>query len=551
MASTSNLVSDLRSTANSFKSGVQTRAEKMKTALNKIDTTVTSVEKKMKDLRSDIVKGEESAIAQENLMAIEEKINKQLGSYIRIRRSVLGVIKDFDINLARESTISKLSEELWLSSSRYWLSSAFIAISAWVQNNEELCQNAVKEALRRDKIRTPLFFCLLNLRFGDHRASRAWLKEFFYAIDGAHPPRETAILIQSYLYGVFGKDPQLDATLQDAVNRWTEDIGNDKEMSDELVEDFCDYIKTLPTKNSDAPSGVLYDCCSNLNELENSFKEASRYESALARIKELDAVEEGNILGPEDIVKKVDKLLDDLVNSYDEEEQQLRNEKKYYELVKAHDGDREAAKQAYDKYIEKFGGDKVNISKQMLRWAVYPENEDISVQKYAMQKTKDWYVRAVNNYDAEIKNQVPKNFNLTIDLWNDVVDGKDREAIKKNMHDKFMEARSKEVIFTKRNIVFSALAAILLIVGCVFSMITYSMGASWFFVGYIVGPVSFAVFGGIVAYTTIHKVRAFPKRIEKANKTLDKCLDEIDNYRNVVEKELAIKDDILKGLDNL
>ena len=158
MAGTYELVNRLESTANSFAQGVNTQANKMNSALNKIDTTVNNVDQKMTQLRKMIIEGEEKQLAHENVLKLEQKINEQLNSYLQTRRSVLGVIKDFDINLARGSTITKLSEELWMSSSRYWLSYAFIAISAWIQDNKELCQNAVSEALRRDASRTSLFF---------------------------------------------------------------------------------------------------------------------------------------------------------------------------------------------------------------------------------------------------------------------------------------------------------------------------------------------------------------------------------------------------------
>lgn len=549
MASTTELVNRLNSTANAFANGVKTQAEKMNAALNKIDSTVNNVDQKMTQLRKMIIEGEEKQLAHENVLKLEQKINEQLNSYIQTRRSVLGVIKDFDINLARGSTITKLSEELWMSSSRYWLSYAFIAISAWVQDNKELCENAVSEAIRRDPSRSALFFCLLNLRFGDHVAARSWLYEFFGAVDSLHPPRETALLIQAYIYGVFGRDVQLDSFIQMTMDRWVNEIGSEKEMSEELAADYGKFIRNLPVGKSDIPSGTLYEHCSNLNELENSYQNASRFQSVLKRIKKLEDAPVVN--GTGDFVAKIDKLLDDLVNNYDEEELQLRNEQKFYKLIMEHEGDVEAAKKEYAQYLETFNEANSNISKQMFRWAIYPEGEDISVQKFAMQKTKTWLVEAVKTYDREIKNEVPENFNLSIDLWADVTDGKDREAVKKTIHDRFMEARSKEVVFTKRNVVLSVLAVVFLIVGCAAGMIMQAADVSLFYIGYIAGPALFLVFFAVVLATTLAKVKSFPKRIEKAQQILDKCLDEIDNYRAVIEKEYGVKDEILRTLENL
>ena len=418
-----------------------------------------------------------------------------------------------------------------------------------MQDNKELCENAVSEAIRRDPSRSALFFCLLNLRFGDHVAARSWLYEFFGAVDSLHPPRETALLIQAYIYGVFGRDVQLDSFIQMTMDRWVNEIGSEKEMSEELAADYGKFIRNLPVGKSDIPSGTLYEHCSNLNELENSYQNASRFQSVLKRIKKLEDAPVVN--GTGDFVAKIDKLLDDLVNNYDEEELQLRNEQKFYKLIMEHEGDVEAAKKEYAQYLETFNEANSNISKQMFRWAIYPEGEDISVQKFAMQKTKTWLVEAVKTYDREIKNEVPENFNLSIDLWADVTDGKDREAVKKTIHDRFMEARSKEVVFTKRNVVLSVLAVVFLIVGCAAGMIMQAADVSLFYIGYIAGPALFLVFFAVVLATTLAKVKSFPKRIEKAQQILDKCLDEIDNYRAVIEKEYGVKDEILRTLENL
>ena len=545
MASTQQLVSQLRSTVDSFQKGVTVQADKMHTAVNKIDSTVRNVDQKIKNLRTMIIQGEEKQLAHENVLQFDQRINEQLKSYITTRKSVMGVIKDFDINLARGSTISELSNELWMTTSRYWLSYAFIAISAWIQDDKELCTNAVKEAVRRDPVKSSLFFCLLNLRFSEHVTAREWLYEYFDAVDSLHPPRETALLIQAYLYGVFGRDPQLDSYMQATMERWMSEIGADHEMATELVQDYGKYVSNLPVRKIKVEDNFLSADCANKGELDATLAAATRFSGVYNRIKQLENAPV--VTGKGDFVAKIDKLLDDLVTNYDDEELKLRNEQKFYKLVMDHEGDVEAAKKEYAAFMETVAA-AANISKQMLRWAVYPQGEDASVQKFAMQKTKAWLQEAVRNYDREVRTSAPTNFKLSIDLWEDVTDGKDREAVKKTMHDRFMEARSKEVVFTKPNIVLSVLAVLFLIIGCVAGMlITVPLG--W--LGYVVGGGLFVIFLLIVILPTVGKLKKFPKRIAKAQAELDKCLDEIDGYRQAIEKELAVKDEVLKKLENL
>lgn len=544
MASTSSYVSQLNNVVSSLQSGVQTQAQKVDAALVKIDNTVNNVAKKIENLRRTIIEGEEKQIAHENVLKIEQQINEQLRDYLVVRKSVLGVIKDFDINLARDKTINELSEEVWMSSSRYWLSYAFIAVSAWIQDSKEVCMNAVSEALRRDPTKTALFFCLLNMRFSRHTEAREWLYEYFGAVDSAHPPRETALLIQAYLYGVFGHDSQLDAFVQNTVERWINELNTDTLISSELVENYGKYVNNLPTGKSGFSSDVLDENCANIKDMEASLLAAGRYKAALQRVDQLDKV--GEVNADSNFIKSIDKLLDDLVSNYDDEELRLQNEKKLYELIMQHEGNVEAAKKEFAAYTQTVK-EAPNIGQQMFLWAVYPNGVDVTIQKFAMQKTKGWYMDALKAYDHNLKSTAPGAYKLQVGLWADTTDGKDREAIKKNLHDKYMSERSRLVVFTKTNIILSVLAIALLIVGCVIGFIANEQ--SWSMYCYIAGCGLFAVFAVIVFLTTFMKIKKYPERIAKAQSRLDACLDAIDTYRKKFEEACAVKDDVLKKLE--
>ena len=540
MYNTSSLVNELRSTTDKFATGVSQEAQKVNVALDKIDKTVANVNKKIIDLREMIIEGEEKQLAHENVLKIEQQLNEQLKTYQVVRKSVMGVIKDFKINLARGSTITKLSEELWMSSSRYWLSYAFIAISAWAQDDREICNNAVSEAMRRDSVKTSLFFCLLNLRFGRHQQAREWMYDYLASVDSLHPPRETSLLLQAYLYGVFGHDYQLDEYVRGTVEKWVDELSANTEISAELVSGYNKYLESLPVVKTKLKSPVLDEYCENVAEINASLSDASRYKTALKRVSELDEVESYDC--GSDFIRSVDALLDDLVTNYDEEELRLRNEQKFYKLVMEHEGDVEAAKKQYAAYMETVK-DAPNIGEQMLKWAVYPDGVSKNVQKFAMEKTKGWYKDAIAEYDRKIKNSAPASFKLKVDLWEDTTDGKDREAVAKGLESKFLAERSRLVIFTKSNLVLSIIAIAALLVGCIVGM------AADIIYGYIAGAGLFVIFVGVVVLTTVLKMKAFPKRIEAAKSILIACLDAIDEYRKKFEESVAVRDEILQKLE--
>lgn len=542
---TSAAISQLQDTANQLKSAVKEQAEKVDVALDKIDKTVKNVADKIAALRKMIVEGEEKNIAHENLLRLDKQINEQLEYYRQTRLSVLGFIKDFDINLVRQSTATSLSEELWMSASRYWLSYVFLALTAWTNDNREVCTTAIEEAMRVDANKTSLFFCLLNLRLKRNAYAREWLYEYFGAVDSMHPPRETALILRAYLYGVFGRDSQLDGFVRSTVERWVTELNTDSQISTQLVEGFNHYLVNLPAEKSGFSSDLLDECCATVGEMQNSLADASRYKVMRQRLARFDAVEENPCGG--DFIRKVDALLEDLVNNYDEEELRLNNEKKFYQFIMEHQGNVEAAKKAYAAYM-KDHGEEPNIGQQMFRWAVYPdEGIDLSIQKFAVQKTKGWYMDSVKTYDHAVKSSAPSAFKLHIDLWEDTTDGKDREAVKQGLRSKYEEEKSRLLIFTKGNIAVSVVAVVLLILGVVIGVIASE--TSWGFIGFIVGPVAFAALALVVVLKTLISLKAYPKRIQRAENTLEACLDAIDSYRAAFDEACAVKDEVLKILE--
>ena len=285
---------------------------------------------------------------------------------------------------------------------------------------------------------------------------------------------------------------------------------------------------------------MLSEHCKNLGEIYSSMENVGRYAAAIKRINKLDAVEE--FVCGSDFIASVDKLLNDLVTNYDEEELRLRKEQEFYKLVMEHEGDVEAAKKQYDVYLDTVK-DAPNIGKQMFSWAAYATGVDESVQKFALQKTKCWYLDALNEYDHDIKATAPASFTLEVDLWKESTDGKDREAVKKSLNDKFKAEKSKLLVFIKPNIVLSTIAIALLIIGCVVGI----AASVWW--GYVAGAGLFVVFFGIVLITTLVRLKGFPARVKRAEDTLNACLDEIDGFRNAFDAAAAVKDEISKKLE--
>ena len=228
-------INNLDQTINSFKSRVDVKVSDVSISTASIQATTDKIYENIERFKNDLMHGEESQIAHENILRIDQIIKEQFSNYIAIRRTVMGVVRDFDINLVRNSTIQELSEELWITSSRYWLSYTLIAITAWVNNYPEVAKNALAESGRKDAIKTTLFFCLMNLRFGRMDAAKKWFYEYFKTLDPTTLQQETAILLQSFLNGIFGKDKELEQEIIRLINEWISIINDHEQISSELA----------------------------------------------------------------------------------------------------------------------------------------------------------------------------------------------------------------------------------------------------------------------------------------------------------------------------
>ena len=183
MSNVYNLINQLDSAVNSFEDKVNVHVQNVDTTTQRIQATTGQVYQKVQQFRDDLMKGEEKQIAHENIIRLDQVIKEQFGNYEEIRKTIIGVVRDFDINLVRNDTIEELSEELWITSSRYWLSYALIAVTAWVNNYPEVARNALSESARKDAIKTSLFFCLLNLRFDRLETAKNWFKAYCRTLD--------------------------------------------------------------------------------------------------------------------------------------------------------------------------------------------------------------------------------------------------------------------------------------------------------------------------------------------------------------------------------
>lgn len=533
MSNATQVISNLDQTISSFKSRVDIKVGNVHTSTANIRATTDKIYENISKFKTDMLHGEEKQIAHENILRIDQIIKEQFSNHVTIRRTVLGVVKDFDINLVRNSTIQELSEELWITSSRYWLSYALIAITAWVNDYPDVAKNALAESGRREKIKTTLFFCLMNLRFNRIDVAKAWFFEYLKTLDPTILQQETAILLQSYLNGIFGKDKELEHEVIKLIDDWTKVISDNSDISKELIDAYEQFIA-----NTNTPAKFDYESivqfCSNSSELEQSYMDVSKYDKLIEFIGSLDV--EAEAQSDANYKSRIDAILSNLISNYDAEELELKQQQEYYQCIVENNGVIEGAVTQF-KAMEELRNEHFNIGKQMLKWAIYDDEgqTDIQVRKFGFQNTKSWFKTAVMNWSAKMQEAFPLEYNLDIDIWKGTSNGRDQAEMTENLKQHY-ENNQFQIKFVNP---YNIAAAIVLFASIGFAFVTlFSLIATALSLGFLV-------------YRVLTASKSFLKRIDDALANLDSCMMEIAEFRNYYEDNRTKKDNLLSLVEFL
>ena len=504
--------------------------------------TATNALDKIHKFKEGMIADEQMQSAHENILRLDQVIREKFESNIKVRKTVSGVVKDFDINLCRNSTIEELSEELWITSSRYWLSFALIAISAWVNDSRTLASNALSEAVRTNNIKSNLFFCLINLRFGRLDAAKKWLSQYFRAVVPTEVRDETAILIQSYINGVFGTDKSLEYEVQTVIDEWVKTIGADEEITAELVSDFEGYIAKIPVNKSfNCPTLGKY--CSVAARLREPYLESFKYYKLIELIESLDV--ENIVQNAANYKQRIDAIVSDLITNYDEEEQEIKNQREYYQLVMDNKGNVEAAEEQFAEHMRLLN-ETQHIGRKLVEWAIYKKSEDVDihVRKFAFQNAKSWFLTALEKWSSAMEDKFPTSYPIQIDDWSCVSNGEDEYEQENAFREHLEENKYQKMYFNKPNIIMAVFFVLALGIGIAVNVMVNIGVAAVFYVA----AVALAVVLLVRCLTAGSKFR---KMVNEKLAILAACMSELREIRKVYFENIQNKNKLFNITEHL
>lgn len=526
MQSSRHAVDGLQSTINGFRSNIDGQMEQVYTSTASIQETTDQIHRSVSEFKENMIKSEEVQLAHENVIRIDQVLKEQFGDYERIRKTIIGVVRDFDINLVRNKTIQELSEELWLTSSRYWLSYALIAVTAWVNIYPEVAANSLAECMRRDGIKATLFFTLLNLRFNRNEAARLWFCEYMKTLDPNSLQNESAVMLQAYLSGLFGRDRKLQEQVDKTLEEWIAIINDDARVSADLVNAYASYITNI-NPGVEFSYSAIRQFCTNADEVESAFRDVSKYAKLMSLVESLDV--EDVEQNPENYAARIDTVMTSLISNYDRDEEELKNQQEYYNLVIKCGGDVDKAEEERQKMLLRKGAG-LNFGQAMIGWVLDNRDAtDVHVRKFGLSHTKNWLIRALDNFSNDVQSRFPSGYKLSIDTWEGLSNGDDQTELTEDLKSYFETHKLPMVYLNVPNVVAAALA--ILCNGLAFV-------TPWTLIGTALGI-------GFLAFSIIKAVKKFPIRVQQAVENLSRAMGEISDFKRYC-KEANAKRDMIK-----
>ncbi len=506
-----------------------------------VGKTVNRVESELADLRrsfeqmiNDQKRTASLQRAATELVRVRQELEQKYGNYRIIRETMLGVLQATDLALVKKNTISRVSEELMLSTPKYWLAPCLVAIAAWIGNDRDLANRAITEAVRRDEERTALTMALICRRNNRPDTCHEWLSLYFSNQNAARFSEGSFVYIDAYINGVFGVDKM--HLCDDYVNRWLAEIkGNSAEFEQDQSKIWKNYCAGFTC-------GVDNNRFAALKQFVPEYPRISGY------VERVNAAETiignfDNVLSTEAnmgvLKERIDKNLIELISRYNDDEQPLRREEAYLLAVKRYDGEEELAKAEIVENERIRMSRAGNIITQMVDAITGNQGVLLSQKKTAISFLGGYISRGITDFVEEKKAAFPEEITVNMDGWmGKSRDGHNVDELKYSYEQQLNGRRTAEinkVQNTKPTSSFVGVGA------CAAAMILFLFTAAWV----LAIPCMIGV--GFFAYKLLTYNKVKEKRINEINAQydtmihtgkvqIDMCLAQWRDARIVAEK---------------
>lgn len=366
--------------------------------------------------------------AETRLVKIRQEIEKKYGHYDIVRRTTTGILQADDLGIVKRDTISNATEELMISTPNYWLAPCLVGLAAWINDQPELAERAVKEGIKRNDEKTSLFFALICRRAGRKSACLKWTQRYLANQDEENLDRKAIVVLDAFASGLLGADTE--GIISKQMSEWLEHLADKPGFVEQQTKQWSDAINLKRPSINTSSYVYLKKYSKTWPALQDILEGANLHARIFDYFNTIFEKEASN----EPIKAQLDEILTTLVTDFDDEELPLRKKERFEQFVVEFDGDEKKAHQKMA--VEKTAFDTHKDFTQLLTdAAMKPESShaSVSTQKFAIALSRDWVSNAYNDIVAQNRMKIPYEIDISVDAFHDkTADGQnERELLQK------------------------------------------------------------------------------------------------------------------------
>ena len=352
--------------------------------------------------------------AQQRIIQIRQEIEKRFGHYDIVRRNTTGILQADDLGIVKKDTISNATEELMISTPSYWLAPCLVALAAWINDQPELAERALREGIKRNDEKTSLFFALICRRADRKSAALKWTQRYLANQDEENLDRKTVIILDAFASGLLGADSE--GVVSNQMSEWLEHLADKPGFVEQQTKQWSDAINLKRKPLSSDGYTYLRKYSKTWPLLQDIMEGAMLHAEILDYFTAIFEQE----VSTDSLKAQLDEILNSLVSEFDDEEIPLRKEEKYNQFVIDFEGDEDRARQ--NMVVEETAFEEHKDFTQLLTdAAMKPESShaSVSTQKFAIALSKDWISNAYSDVVAQNRMKIPNEIEINVDTFND------------------------------------------------------------------------------------------------------------------------------------
>lgn len=351
--------------------------------------------------------------AQQRLIQIRQEMEKRFGHYDIVRRTTTGILQADDLGIVKKNTISNATEELMISTPGYWLAPCLVALAAWINDQPDLAEKALREGIKRNDEKTSLFWALICRRADRKSAALKWTQRYLANQDEENLDRKTVIILDAFASGLLGSDSE--GVVSKQMGEWLDHLADKPGFVEQQTQQWSDAINLKRPSFASNDYTYLRKYSKTWPVLQDIMEGAMLHAEILSYFTAIFDQEAST-----DALKvQLDEILNSLVTEFDEEEVPLRKEERYNQFIVDFDGDEDRARQHMNVEQTAFEEHK-DFTQLLTDAAMKPESShaSVSTQKFAIALSKEWVTNAYNDVIATNRMKIPNEIEINVDQFN-------------------------------------------------------------------------------------------------------------------------------------